>query len=121
MPTGFFDRIQRLHSMADVERVLNERTKGKDVGLVSTVSTSGCGPGRDGSSPSPHTIEWRALVPGMEAILSACGRYSVARARVNGTASYQAWVRLPTPHRLGEPQESAEAAKQVVEAHAQSR
>lgn len=35
--------------------------------------------------------------------------------------SYQAWVRLPTPHLLGEPQESAEAAKQIVTAHAQGQ
>lgn len=112
--------------MADVERVLAQRTAKINGGSGEPLEVTGA-TGRtvdpnvlDSSkpSPTPATLEWRPLVPGMEAILSACGRYSVARARVNGKPSYQAWVRLPTPHLLGEPQESAEAAKQIVTAHA---
>lgn len=74
-------------------------------------------PQPDGSEPSSTSpaLTWLPPVKGLEAILTSCGRYSVARAYVHGMASYQAWRRLPYPTRVGEPYPEAKSAREACQ------
>lgn len=109
MPDSYFSRTPKIRSHGEMEALLEKRAGG-------LVGRSGR---KDSAQLAPPALEWLPPVVGMEAIVTACGRYSVARSRVDGVVSYQAWLRLPTPRRLGEMQTTADAAKQIAGVHAQ--
>jgi hypothetical protein len=123
-PKSYFSVPNRLHSMADVDRVLAERTRKINGTGSSAPAGDASDSGRVGDSKAGEapvrtlSLEWRPQVKGMEAVLSACGRYSVSRAAVDGRFCYTAWSRLPLPISIGEGQYVAELAKELCQAHA---
>ena len=82
-----------------------------------TESRSAVSPDGAEPSPTPAALTWRDPVKGMEALLSTCGRYSVARAKCDGVYRYTAYLRLPTPVIIGEVQSDAGSAQRLCNDH----
>ena len=127
MKPGYFDRVVKIKSHGQMMELLNERTKkpveggSTERGVVQYDGGSDkCqSPLPDGAKPSvtPAALTWRDPVKGVEALLSTCGRYSVARAKCDGVYRYTAYSRLPTPAIIGEVQSDAGSAQRLCNDH----
>lgn len=128
MPESYFAHESKIKTHAQMLDKLRERAGS------ASAPVSGQGARVPQGSPAiaapepavrPQELVWEPPIPGLEAIVSTCGRFSIARSTVMGVKQYQAWSRLPTPERVGEHQPTAEGAKQVLRqylasAHAQA-
>lgn len=118
MSKGYFHRDPIIKTHSQMMATLQERTSGRrgEEQLPSEPPSIVASP----STPAAGMLSWLPKVKGMEAILSACGRYSISRAAVDGKFCYTAWKRLPTPTPIGEAVYLPDLAKELCEADAKS-
>ena len=113
MPKGFFDRTQKIRTVEQMNALLAQRTEPAAQGEAKPQVRPSA------SRPASPLLQWMPRTPGMEAILSACGRYSVSRSPDGEGFKYIAWSRLPTPSPLGTVVFNAADAKALCQTHSE--
>jgi hypothetical protein len=74
--------------------------------------------GPDQPSATPVTLEWQERVKGTNYQHDTTGRYTVSASRVDGTYVFSAYFGRNPGSVLGIAQKTAQAAREIAEAHA---
>lgn len=122
---GFFDRTQRIHTHAQMQAKLAERTgkpveggSGEPLEITGVTSRTVDPDVLDSSkpAPTPAALVWDAPVKATQN--TVCGRYEIRGARLKDSLLYYAWsMREGIPKLLGYPS-TPDAARALCQTHA---
>lgn len=118
MPDSYFTKPNRLHSMADVNQLLAQRTSGRSGEVQHPSGAPSVVPPASTAAAEMPKLIWNKPIQASQT--TADGRYRISRSEVKGQMVYYAWSeQKPVPKLLGYPLTAAEA-RALCQTHSES-